>query len=397
MKRIRTIETLIVMLSAVCVFAQTEIRTADELAAMCKDETSRWGSYILLNDITVENWKPVGSSDTPFEGLFNGSGHTVTVKSIVQGETEGKLLDYTPQGLFAVIGKNGSVKNLKIEGEIDCNSGTLTLYAGAVAGKNYGMIMNCVSCCNITVKGGKINFLNIQATRALGALATGGKMVLYTNGAYAGGLAGINSGEIKNCHSSSNIYIDGEGIKCGGGIAGGSGSDAGGIVAQCIATGTVTTTGKGGAGTKGYYRGAGGIAGQNCGVIKNCVALNKALTASHVKCVAGINAMFDAETQKGDIDDSFYQKEITVFKSTDAEKKDEKTAKKVETGKGMEGSPVEIIETQTQEWWQSPKGKKSKFAFAFGSDDNAPWTWNEALQRPVLYWEITEKNETKNE
>jgi hypothetical protein len=393
MKKIRLIiTTVIVTLFVASVYAQTEIRTADELTAIGNDAASLQGSYILLSDITLENWEPIGPAGLvklSFEGLFDGNGHTITFNSFAPGETEGKLLSETETGLFREIGERGVVKNLKITGEMVYNSGTRTLLIGAIAGTNSGTVQNCISTCKITAKGGKINVGRSFSTNLLGA-ALGG-MLLYTNGVYAGGLTGVNMGKIENCYSTSHIYIDGEGVKCGGGIAGGNGSDTGGTIVQCIATGTITTTGSGGAGKKGYYRCAGCIAGQNCngGIIENCVALNESLTGHHVKCIVGINASFDTGNNptNGKVKDSYYQKGITVFKTNDANNKDEKAAKKVETGKGMEGKPIEITETYTQTWWETPKDKKSKFKFTFGDNDDAPWTWNNDEKRPALYWE----------
>jgi hypothetical protein len=384
----KIVTTVITTLFAVCVFAQTEIRTADELTAIGNDAASLQGGYILLNDITVENWKPIGSLETPFEGEFNGNGHTITVNSISSDETKSNSPATIGAGLFCAVGKKGVVKNLKMTGEIVYNSGTRTLHIGAVAGKNAGTIQNCVSACKITAEGGKTNLGRSLLTGIAGAAVN--KVLLYANGAYAGGLTGVNVGKIENCYAASRISIDGEGIKCGGGIAGGNGSDAGGTIAQCIATGTIITIGTGGTGTKGYYRSAGGIAGQNCGggVIENCVALNESLTGYNVKCVVGINTAFDAGNNPiyGKVKDSYYQKGITIFNTAGANK-DEKAAKRAETGKGMEGRPVEMAETYTQAWWETPKGNKSNFAFAFGADDTAPWTWSHTEKRPALYWE----------
>jgi hypothetical protein len=391
MKKIKLVTTVIATLCSVCIYAQTDIRTAAELAAIGNDAALLQGSYILLSDITVENWEPVGSFATPFEGQFDGQGHTITVKSISSGETKGNppVEAEVGAGLFCAVGKKGVVKNLKIAGEVAYNSGTRTLYSGAVAGKNAGTIQNCISVCKITAEGGKTNLGRAFSTALAGAAIS--KVFLYTNGAYAGGLTGVNIGKIENCYSESHISIDGEGIKCGGGIAGGNGSDAGGTIAQCIATGTVTIAGSGGVGTKGYYRSAGGIAGQNCkgGTIENCVALNESLTAYNVKCMVGINTDFDAGNNPayGKVKDCYYQKGIMIFKTVADADKDKKAAKKAETGKGMEGRPVEIAETYTQTWWETPKGNRSKFAFAFGADDTAPWTWNDAEKRPTLYWE----------
>ncbi|MDR2773837.1 MAG: hypothetical protein LBC19_03675 [Tannerella sp.] len=407
--KFRLIATAIATLFTACIFAQTEIRTTAELQAIDNDAASLQGSYVLLNDITIENWNPIGSPEMPFDGQFDGNGHTITIKGFSPDETKkqplysyynlffgkaksaklfGEKIAEIHAGLFCIIGKKGVVKNLKMAGETGYNSGTQTLHIGAVAGVNAGTVQNCISVCQITAEGGKVNLGRNLLTAFRGELTN--STLLFTNGVYAGGLTGVNVGKIENCFSASNIFIDGEGIKCGGGITGGNGSNAGGTIAQCIATGTITTTGSGGVGTKGYYRGAGGIAGQHCvgGLIENCVALNEALTGYYVKCIVGADLAFDAGSTPtgGKVKDSYYQKGITISKSIDAGK-DEKATRKAQAGKGMEGKPVEISETHTQTWWETPKDKKSKFAFAFGAGDDAPWTWNDTEKRPALYWE----------
>ncbi|MDR0348234.1 MAG: hypothetical protein LBH90_01920 [Tannerella sp.] len=381
--------TIIATLFAAGIFAQTEIRTADELAAIGQDIASlKGGSYILLHDITVENWEPLGLLKTSFEGVFNGNGHTITINSLSSNETKSDSNAPIVAGLFCEVGKNGVVKNLKITGEIVYNSGTRTLHIGAIAGINLGTIQNCVSTCKITTEGGKNNFGRTILTGLAGAAIN--RVFLYENGVYAGGLVGLNSGKIENCYSASHISIDGKGIKCGGGIAGGNGSSEGGTIAQCFATGIVTTIGAGSTGRKGSHRAAGGIAGLNCsrGFIENCVALNESLTARDVSCVVGLNFQFDAGQNplRGIIKDSYYQKGILIFSANGADK-DEKATRRAATGKGMEGLPVEMTETQTQAWWETPKGRRSKFAFAFGTDDDAPWSWSDTEKHPVLSWE----------
>ena len=60
---------------------QTEIRTAEELAAIGTDVETLSGSYILMNDLTLDDWVPIGRMDhdgeTPFDGILDGNGHTI--------------------------------------------------------------------------------------------------------------------------------------------------------------------------------------------------------------------------------------------------------------------------------------------------------------------------------
>jgi hypothetical protein len=79
--------TVLFVCSVCTVAAQTpiEIYTAEELAAIGKDKNSAKGSYILMNDLILDNWTPIG-----FSGSFNGNGHTVTLSMDIK-EHAGKL------------------------------------------------------------------------------------------------------------------------------------------------------------------------------------------------------------------------------------------------------------------------------------------------------------------
>ena len=48
---------------------QTEIRTAEELAAIGTDRETLSGSYILMNDLTLDDWVPIGRMDHGGETL----------------------------------------------------------------------------------------------------------------------------------------------------------------------------------------------------------------------------------------------------------------------------------------------------------------------------------------
>ena len=60
---------------------QTDIRTAEELVAIGTDRETLSGSYILMNDLTLDDWVPIGRMDkdgeTAFDGTLDGNGHTI--------------------------------------------------------------------------------------------------------------------------------------------------------------------------------------------------------------------------------------------------------------------------------------------------------------------------------
>lgn len=52
--------------------------TAEEDLMAIGDVYPLSGNYMLANDITMSGeWKPIGSSDKPFTGIFDGNGYTI--------------------------------------------------------------------------------------------------------------------------------------------------------------------------------------------------------------------------------------------------------------------------------------------------------------------------------
>ena len=91
----------------------------------------------------------------PFNGLFDGQGHTISGLSGVQG-------------LFGCIGKQGVVRNLTVASDLQAES-----YVGGVAVYNYGLVERCVNTGDIS---------NTDKTSA------------------AGGLVGANYGTVRQLH-----------------------------------------------------------------------------------------------------------------------------------------------------------------------------------------------------
>jgi len=73
---------LLSTVSAIQTNVQTQITTFEELAVINNDDASLRGRYKLMNDLTVENWTPIGDANQPFIGSFDGDGHIITVISI---------------------------------------------------------------------------------------------------------------------------------------------------------------------------------------------------------------------------------------------------------------------------------------------------------------------------
>ncbi len=150
-------------------------------------------TIILTGDIDlagVENWSPVGGGNSPFQGTFDGAGHTVRNLTVNRPEE-----DYV--GLFGCV-KNAVVKNLGLAG-------------GTVAGKQYvgGIAGSVEGSGKNFFKVGAMDISTIENCYNLASVTATEKMV--------GGIAGrIGYSKIISCHNAGEI----NGVSHVGGIAG---------------------------------------------------------------------------------------------------------------------------------------------------------------------------------
>lgn len=185
--------------------------------------------FELDNDIDaseIRKWNcgcgfvPIGSSNDPFNGDFDGNFHVINNIDIDRSYGG-------PLGFFGVISDSGQVMNLGIkDADIHYNycSGV-----GTLAGVNDGSILNCF---------------------------TGGG----TKGEhYIGGLVGLNNGNIDMSFSDAGA----DGMAYMGGLAGSNSGD----INNCYATDIA-----------GGYEKAGGLAGSNSGSITNCYSIAERTT-----------------------------------------------------------------------------------------------------------------------
>jgi len=159
-------------LPIVDLYAQFPVRVsnAEEFFAL---EATPLASIILTQSFTIDH--PWGNASLAYLGLFNGANFTITLNFTV---TEGASFDGYA-GVFAKIGKGGSVKNLRVVANIEIVTAVSTLYVGAVAGKNEGVIVGGTNAKDVTA--------NISVT----VVST-----VTTVNAYIGAIAGHSTGSI---------------------------------------------------------------------------------------------------------------------------------------------------------------------------------------------------------
>lgn len=207
-----------------------------ELIKNHKKEKDMWGNqldkyatkcyYVLGNDIqyTYENdndnnFTAIGTLDNPFEGHFDGDGHTISGIRIFMGGNNTRTDNN--QGLFACIGSTvGSSAEVKDVTLDDCR---ITGYknVGGIAGRNWGTITGCRVTNTVT-----INAVSSTANNH-------------------GGIAGSNTGTIQNCISSANVISapDLNSLWYYGGIVGNNGSYI--LKGNKVLGATVTSTSNG--------------------------------------------------------------------------------------------------------------------------------------------------------
>jgi len=281
------------------------------------------GNYALSGDIDANGtsgWSggfaPIGDLDTPFTGIFEGAGHTIT-----------GLLIYRPSspyaGLFGYV-DGGTIQNVGVVSGgvygrdhvgalVGFNSGTiLNSYStnevrsddeeanvGGLVGSNRGTITSSWSTGEVVATGEEASVGGLSGSNngtITQSYASGG--ISGANTANAGGLVGIQfSGTITRSYSTATVRANGAYGTDGGeeenGGAGGVSGNAGGLVGSQGSAGTITHSyatgavysagGPGGFGGAGSVNGgfggaggaggtAGGLVGNNAGSIENSYA-----------------------------------------------------------------------------------------------------------------------------
>ena len=266
------------------------------------------GHYLLMNDLNPatdgygevasetanqgKGWQPIGTSDDPFTGSFDGQGYEISdifinrpdeslvglfgavdVGGVIQNV---KAVNATVTGEWAIgslVGENwGDVRNSYSGGAVsgaDC--------VGGLVGGNVGGVSDSCSAANVTGHwdvGGLVGCSDSYGTvsnsysvgNVTGEWAVGGLLgsnlggvvaKSYSTGGvtgddYVGGLVGDNQGTVSNSYSIGSVtgewYV--------GGLVGDN--DSLGIVSNSYASGSVTG-----------YSFVGGLVGSNWGTVSN--------------------------------------------------------------------------------------------------------------------------------
>ena len=174
------------------------IKTEADLQSLARsctlDSYSRGKKVVLDNDLVLESTDalPIPS----FGGTFDGGGHTISGLDMEES--------VSPAGLFGVVQKGGSVKNLRVEGALTPSGDSQDL--GGIAGENHGTIENC------TFNGSASGKRNVGGIAGYNA-ATGVIRSCEASGAIfgqnmTGGIVGYNLGAIVSSKNRAYVNIE---------------------------------------------------------------------------------------------------------------------------------------------------------------------------------------------
>lgn len=234
------------------------VTTAKGLKAVADiANNSNLGINITLDkdiNLTGTTWTPIGiDNKNQYTGTFNGGNHTISGLTVTGSD------QYA--GLFGYIGKDGTVKNVKLE-KVQITSDDQYAYVGGVAGYSRGNIENCSVSGSVSGNrnsDGTDNCVGGVVGQQFDGSITGCSSSTIVEG--MGGVGGV-AGKTANatltaCYATEDVTV--ERTPTNNTYAGGVvGSNFSSTLIACYATGSVTGTGTG---TGPIY--VGGVTGSN--------------------------------------------------------------------------------------------------------------------------------------
>ncbi len=284
-----------------------QIATAEDLIALGETPEDYDKHFVLTDDIDLAGYVfdkaviagltfvvGVGRVGTPFTGIFDGNGHTISHLMI----TGGRYL-----GLFGRLG-SGDVYGCAVKdlGILDVNI-MGSEYVGGLVGRNFGTVTQCYSsgavrgtvqsvgglvgqnelqglvteCYSTGVVEGSSEVGGLVGTNWGGYVSQCYSMCAVSKGFGIGGLVGCNFGTVNDCYSTGAV----NGSSNAGGLVGGGS----GTVTDCYSTGAVSGT-----------ESVGGLAGSNSASVSNCYSAGAVSGYEYVGGLVGANSGFVSES-----------------------------------------------------------------------------------------------------
>ena len=221
------------------------------------------GTVELLGDVTLTgSWTPVGSSDAPFKGTFDGGGHKIAGLSIASG-------DYI--GLFGYVGEGAEIKNVNLVGA--------SVFGGKRVGALIGQIKGNATVSNCTVD---------STSHVTGSDSNTGGLI----GEAAGGIT-VKLEKLINYATVMNT--ESEGPSRAAGIIAQVTSGANVTITKCVNNGAITTNNGYAGGIVAAKQGGSKVSFENC---SNAGTLTGNYTGSLIAWLVGGNRL--SMTNSGD-------------------------------------------------------------------------------------------------
>ena len=240
--------------------------------------------FELTNDIdmsTLENdYTSIGTSSSPFKGVFDGLGYTISNYTI---NTSG-----IATGIFGYTGKSGTISSeindVKLTA-VDIISDSYSGACGALVGNNSCNIYYCSVSGNIDTDGTAGMLAGKNETNSMILYCYTSQSTINSSGSNCGMLVGENAGVIMNCYADEGL------ISAAGGTGGLCGTNDGSIY-DSYSLATVMASGDN----------VGGFTGTNNGYIGFCYSTGS-LSISTDKVYGGFCGL-----NNGSISASFWSK-----------------------------------------------------------------------------------------
>ena len=158
-------------------------------------------------DMSAHSWVPIGTSSTPFQGEFDGQGHSI----------KGIYCDYVGGTTGSNLGMIGVADGAKIHDVFllderlmvrNQTSGSYDMGAIAATLQNNGSIYNCTASSTISSTYGGTNIGGLVGNLVSGTIHSSAAMADMT-GYTMGGLAGNNAGNIYNSFTNPKFTYNG--------------------------------------------------------------------------------------------------------------------------------------------------------------------------------------------
>ena len=180
-----------------------EISTGAQLAWLAQQVVEEFcefedTQFRLIEDVDLgdKSWTPIGGDNAPFNGVFDGNGHTIRGLNVP---------DAASPGLFGNLGKNGTIRNLIVRGVVTggTQAGYGAMATGGICSVSEGKIQNCGFYGEVTTTDEDAGLLGVGAIVGYGDGSADNSWYYCTGTSNEVGVVGEDS-TASNCYTNVN-------------------------------------------------------------------------------------------------------------------------------------------------------------------------------------------------